>query len=108
MSHEHHGRVCHLNGCAKGQTVPVECPACEQEIGRAPKGGLAQASATWDKLERHNLSDCLARGTYSAGGWIEPAGPVMVQLHPAECIVDRHGSCRRAGHVGLNQPHAAP
>lgn len=59
MSHVHrNGRVCHLNGCDT-QPVPVECPACEQVIGRAPKGGMAQPSATWDARRRH-LADCPA------------------------------------------------
>jgi hypothetical protein len=58
MSHAHrNGRICHLNGCGEDQTVPVECPVCEQPIGRAPKGGMAQPAATWDKLRGH-LSAC--------------------------------------------------
>lgn len=59
MSHDHAGRICHLNGCDDDRTVPVECPACEQVIGHAPKGGMAQPSAIWDQRERH-LPDCLS------------------------------------------------
>lgn len=60
-SHDHHGRICHLNGC-DDETIPVECPACGQVIGSAPKGGMAQSSATWDKRV-HHLPDCPAEWT---------------------------------------------
>ncbi len=53
MTHQHHDRACHLNGCDRDQTVPVDCPLCEQVIGHAPTGGMAQQSATWDKFQAH-------------------------------------------------------
>lgn len=40
---------------------------------------------------------------YSQGGWIGPSGPVMVQIHPDECVIAPDGDglwrCRRASHV---------
>lgn len=103
MSHQHHGRPCHLNGCDT-EPVPVECPACEQVIGRAPKGGMAQASATWDKRKTH-LSDCPTRRggvTMPIASWycIHPGertfapadGPVLPE--PDRCV---HEECKPPG-----------
>lgn len=103
MSHQHHGRVCHLNGC-DDETVPVVCPACEQPLGRAPKGGMAQASATWDKRKTY-LPDCPTRRggvTMPIASWycthpgertFAPAdGPVLPE--PDRCA---HEECKPPG-----------
>lgn len=38
--------------------VDVVCPACEMVISLAPRGGMAQASAMWDRTVLHLAADC--------------------------------------------------
>lgn len=59
--HQHpNGRACYRNGCTEGEKVPIVCPGCEQVLGHAPKGGIAQASATEDTILLH-LPTCSLR-----------------------------------------------